>query len=76
MIIIAENKFCSKQKLIILTPLGHQCHLYKHNFYEFWSLNTIARSKMLNVSYKQTTQWSRDFSVATIELPTTPSLFI
>ncbi len=27
----------------------------KHNFYQFWSLNKITRSKTLNVGYKQTT---------------------
>ncbi len=37
----------------------------KHNFYEFWRLNTIGRSKKLIIHCKWTTPQSHDFNATT-----------
>ncbi len=54
--IIAEN-WPTKDKDFLHGLFIRIIFTNEHNFYEFWSLNTIARSKKLNIDYKQTT-WS------------------
>ncbi len=45
--IITENKLCDPQQFHILTCFVHRDNLHKWTqlLYEFWSLNTITKSK-------------------------------
>lgn len=44
-------------------------NVHKWKKLEFWSLNSIERSKKLNVASKVATPWLQDFNITTITLP-------
>lgn len=62
--LLQKNKLCGKQQLMILTYFVQQDHLEDH-FYDFRSVNTIARSKKPMLGYKGTIPQLHDFNVTT-----------
>lgn len=65
-LINGENKVRPQPKFMIISRFIHQ----DNNVYEFWTPNTISRSKKLKSGYKQTTPAPHNFNVITTKLPT------
>lgn len=57
--ILEENKLYVPQKIMILTCFVHHDKLNDWRQH-LWSLNTIGRTKKLNIGHEQTTPWSHD----------------
>ena len=70
--ITAENKLCHKHKCMILTHFVQKDNL-DEQYYDFWTVNAIARIKKLILGYKQTS--GSRLNVGTVEEAATVCLF-